>query len=262
MNLSHLTWATEGRLPFFPNPSLRCQAVRKLAACGQGELAAYCIVDEHVHAVLRGDSALVSKRARAITRGLRGLSAIPMDAARIRPISDRRHAENVFRYVLTQPQRHGLPTHAALWSGSCLPDLVGARRFGDLQLCWREVWPRLGPADSLAAVGLPSQLLEPVSIERVAQNGAHRLVEAVAASLCIPLPLVGRLPEVVLAKRTACTLAREAALPLQLVAETGGFSQRSAQRLANQAVPQGIRLTVRTRLALEDRVQHTPQQAG
>jgi len=258
MQLFHVTWATEGRLPFFPTPQLRCRAVRKLVACGQAQLAAYCIVDEHIHAVLWGEPAVVHRRARAITRGLRGLSAIPMDGARIRPVEDRRHAENVFRYLLTQPQRHGLPTHAALWNGSCLPDLVGARCFPEQQLCWREVWPRYTQAHALAAVGLPSQPLAPPSIEQVARLGAHGLVELVAAGFCLTPPLSGRLPERVLARHTACGLAREAGLPLRQVAAAGGFSLRSAQRLAGQPVPPAARRTVLARLALEDRVRLAP----
>jgi REP element-mobilizing transposase RayT len=259
MNLFHITWSTEGRLPFFPDEARRRGAVRKIVSCAGSNLACFCIVDEHVHVVIRGQPEIMRRRVRAITRSLRNLSAIPMDAARIRPIEDRQHAENVFGYVLDQPHRHGLPVHSALWSGNCLADMVGARCSSGLRLCHREVWPRHGAAEALAAVGLPRWTLEPVGIDHVARIGAHHLVQATATALCVSVPLDSQVPDVVIAKHVACSLAREAGLPLSAVAAAGGFSLRSAQRLASRAVPPAARRAVLTWLALEERVRRHPR---
>lgn len=259
MEIVHVTWSTEGRLPFFPDEALRRRAVRKLVAAAGAELVVFCIVDEHVHVVLYGNPTVIRRRIRAITRSLRGLSVVPMASGRIRVVADRAHANNVFGYVLDQPYRHELAVHSALWSGNCLADLVGARLIGGMQLCHRDVWPRFRPADAFEAVDLPRWILQPVKVEHVSAIGAHRLVAAVAAAFCLPLPLACQVPEVVTAKRVACRLAREAGLPLAAIARAAGFSLRSAQRLARQEVPESACKVVLTWLALEQRVRSNPR---
>jgi hypothetical protein len=254
MSLFHVTWSADGRLPLFPDEAVRRRAVQKLAAAGREELALFCIVDEHVHAVLRGELSAVRRRVRAITRSLRGLAATSMDGGRIRIIEDRRHAANVFAYVLRQPQHHGLQVHPALWSGSCLADLVGARLVSGLRLCHREVWPRFEPADALEAVGLPRQLVASNDLSLVSRAGGHRLAEAAAAAHGLSLPLDSRRPHCVVAKRAACSLAREAGLGLGSVAAAAGFSRRSAQRLATQPTALKHRAAILTHLALGDLV--------
>lgn len=250
----HITWSTEGRLPFFPGEALRLEAVRRLIAAGGDELALYCIVDEHIHVVLYGERELASRRIRAITRSLRCIAAVHLESPRIRPVNGRSHMETVFGYVLRQPGKHRLPGHSAIWAGSCLVDLVGARRLGDFQPCLRMAMPRVVVGDALEAVGLPRRRLEAVGLDQVRAAGAYELVRVAAAALGVALPLGAKVPDVVMAKRVACCLALQAGLSLEQVAEAGGFSWRSARRLATQSVPVELRQAVLLRFALEDRV--------
>ncbi len=254
MIASHITWSTEGRMPLFPDERARLLAVRALASAGKRELALFCLVDEHVHAVLYGDRVVVFRRARAISRSLRLLAAVPLEPARVRPIQGRSHMQSVFGYVLRQPAKHGLPVHPALWSGSCFPDLLGVRVIGGLTLCLRQLLPRASTRDLLRGVGLGSERMVPVGIERVASAGAHELVRVVSDAVGVLPPLVTQEPDVVQAKRAASVLAREAGLGLAPVAAAGGFSPRTARRLALEPVPEEIRRAVLGRFALEERV--------
>ncbi len=259
MRPKHVTWSTEGRLPFFPGEALRRRAVRKLVACGGAELGLYCIVDEHVHGLFNGPDVVVSRRIRACTRSLRQLAVIPLDAPRIRAINSRAHLENAVGYVLDQPEHHGLPEHSALWSGNCVADIVGARWIEGAELCTNLLLPRFRPSDALGAVGLPGWPLEPATLADVATVGAYGLVRAAASALCVALPLDSQLPHVVSAKRVACVLALEAGLALAGVAEAGGFSWRSARRLAAQPIPVQARRAVLPWLALEEGVRKFPR---
>ena len=96
-------------------------------------------------------------------------------------------------------------------------------------------------------------------LEHVAKMGAHHLVRAVAAAMCLPLPFCTQAPEVVDAKRVACTLARQAGLPLAPVAEAAGISLRTAQRLAKRSALEDKCRVVLTWLALEERVRNHPR---
>lgn len=250
----HITWSTEGRLPIFPDEARRLLAIKKIAAAARHELTMFCIVDDHIHVVLYGDRPTIARRARAITRILRRLAAVPIDTPRIRPINGRAHMTSVFGYILRQPEHHGLPGHPALWSGSCLLDLVGARRVEGGELHLNAVMPRATAGDAMEALGLPRWRLEPAGLPRVAAAGAHELVRVSAAALGVTLPLGGREADIVHAKRVACRLARDSGLSLAQLALAGGFSERSARRLAAQPVPDLILRAVLLRLALEDRV--------
>ena len=159
----HITWATESRHPMFPDEAARLAAVHKLVELARAELVLFCIVDEHVHLVILCDLSTARRRARAVTRALRRLAAVRVDPARIRPVNDRRHMENVLGYVLTQPDHHGLPIHSALWTGGCLPDLVGARFIPGLDLRITAALPRFRKSEALHKVGLPSRPLLPAA---------------------------------------------------------------------------------------------------
>jgi len=257
MDLWHVTWATEGRNPLFPDEGARLRAVAALVEAAAGDLALFCVVDEHVHAVLCGGRALAARRVRAITRRLRGLAVAPVDAARWKPIQDRRHMETVRDYVLRQPSHHGLPGPAALHSGSCCPDLLGARRLPGPVLCVTRALPRFRPVDALGAVGLGWAALAPAGPDALRAVGARRLVAAAAAAVGADPALGGKDPGVVLARRAAAVLARQGGLPLGEVAWALHAAPCSVRRLAVQPIDPAITAAVRLRLALEDRVAAT-----
>ncbi len=226
MQLWHVTWSAEGRLPFFPHDALRLAAVRALTEAGRVELLLFCIVDEHVHAVFHGERCIVARRVRAITRRLRRLAVVPLDSPRIRSVNGRSHLVSLIRYLVCQPAHHGLP--------------------------------RQTTSDVLAVVSLGRDKLEPASRERVAAMGAHGLVRSSAAAFGVSLPLRGQSEDVMAAKRAACVMAAAAGLPLRGVATAGGFSWRTARRLASQPVEPEVTQVVRLHIALEDRARLYP----
>jgi len=258
MQLWHVTWSSEGRLPLFPDEALRRRAVRKLAEVAGGALVVFCLVDEHVHVALVGDETVSRRRVRAITRSLRVLSAVPLDAARIRPIEGRNHMETVLDYCLRQPAKHGLPCHPALWSGGCLPDLVGARLVPRLTLGVQVALPRFEPRNAFASVGLPGRPLTLPGPAELRALGLGDLLAAATAALCVdPLPRTDW-PGDVLARRAFVHLAREGSHPTASIAAVLGCGDRGVRGLAHGALPETARRAVLARLALEARVRAVP----
>jgi hypothetical protein len=51
---------------------------------------------------------------------------LPLEPARLRPVADRAHLRRLVGYLAGQPRHHG----AGTFDGTCLPDLLGARRMG------------------------------------------------------------------------------------------------------------------------------------
>ena len=163
MDTFHVTLATEERTALCSSNTDRVRAAASVTrTCGR-ELLLFCVVDDHVHLVLRGTAKRVGQLAGNVSQSLRR-SGTPLDRARIRPVSSRSHLRTLVRYVLDQTTHHTLSTapHPALWPGSSFWDLVGARAmpgFGATPL--REALPRLTSDDVWGAVGLPA--LEPES---------------------------------------------------------------------------------------------------
>jgi len=238
----------------FPSEARRRAAVRKLAEVAGDDIALFCIVDEHVHAVPYAEQETMRRRARAITRSLRTLAVVPVQPARIRPVDGRNHMESVLDYVLGQPEKHELPVHPALWSGGCLPDLVGARVVPGLRLRVQDCLPRFRPWMALRAVKLPSGTLEPMPIDRLALLGPAALADAACSALCTAPGASGKEQGAVMARRAACVLAREGGLSLGAMAAALGVSAHTARRLAREPLPPQARRAVLLWLALEQRV--------
>jgi hypothetical protein len=254
MILLHVTWSADGRHPLFPDEALRRCAVRKLAEVGRDCLIVFCLVDEHIHTALMGEPATLDRRMRAILRSMRALAVVPLDGPRVKVIEDRTHLENVAGYVLRQPEHHGLPVHSALWSGGCVPDLMGARLVPGLTLRLSDALPRHTQRDVLEAVGLPPRRLDPPVPEALRLLGAGALYEAACAALCV-VPEGGcHAAGEVMARRAALALARECGMPLAPVAAAASCPERSARRLAAAPLPPDVRQAVLRYLALEARV--------
>ena len=254
MTCWHLTLASAGRLPLFDGEARLRAAVRVLARAGAGRLVLFCVVDDHVHAVVRGGRREAGRVGYAVWRGLQAVAATPVERTRVRPVESRAHLQWLVRYVLGQVQHHGLDTHPALWSGSCLQDLVGARAVLRLRLRLSELLPRLRLRTVYEHAGLPHQELAPAPDHAVRLAGAARLAEAAAAALAVDPALQGNTAPTVQARQAACALAREAGMPLSEVAWALRITPRAARRLAWRGVDATVRSAVRLRLALEDLV--------
>ncbi len=250
----HLTISSVSRLPLFPNPEQLRRAVWKLSEVLGDDLALFCIVDDHVHVVVVCEEAELATKTRALTRSMRALAAVDLHPTYVRPIESRRHMRTLLDYILRQPGKHDLPVHPALWEGSCLLDLVGARRLPGVRLRISEALPRTTQSDALAAVGLSRAPLVAVSLEELRRLGPSRLLAAAAAASGAPPTLQGITRCEARARQAACRLAREAGIPLSELAWHMDITPRACRRLVARPLDEDLCEVVLRRLALEQRV--------
>ncbi len=245
------TIASTTRHPMFPNEATRVRAVRALYRVFGGTLALFCVVDDHVHIVVYCEESRCWILARSFKLCMAAISAVETKPVHIEPIHGRNHMENLHGYVLRQSERHGLPGHPALWSGSCFADIVKARWIPGLRLRIPDVLPRYRPEHSCRKLELSLGDLAPVSLESVRLAGAKSLISAAAAACAAAPSLTGNHKETVLARRTACTLARAAGIPTGEIAWALDIHPASVRKLRRTMPPGEALRATRVRLALE-----------
>lgn len=231
----HVTIAREGRWKLFETEPAQRAAVRAVCRSYGARLLLYCVVDDHIHAVVRGDRADVGRATAGLQHVLRRRIA-PREGsgpftepARIRPVESRTHLEHLVGYVIGQPTRHGLAISAARWQGSCFQDLVGARTVGsfDSTAIGRHL-PRLTPEHLWAAAGMPP--LEPLAMDQIEAFGPRGIVQAAAAAHLAPSDLSGRARDAVEARALACGMLHLIGVPSERIASIVGCSVRTARR--------------------------------
>lgn len=260
----HLTFAAAGRHPLFPLEAARRAAVRALGRVAGDAVVLFALVDDHVHVVLFCEEAHVGRLARAILLALRRLAAAAIEPAHVRPVRDRSHLEWLVGYLLGQPEHHGLSEHPALTTGSCWPDLVGARRVPGLTLPLLRALPRFRLRDACRHVGLPEVELRPVSLDVVRAAGAVRLAETVASALAVGPGLEGNAPPVVEARAAIVQLGTAAGIHLAELAHALGVGPDAARKMGARPPDEGVLRAARTALALEAAVRagtHVPSRA-
>ncbi len=255
LKTTHLTFVTHGRQPIAPDEAGRRALVRVIIERAGRSLVCFCVVDEHVHVVFLSAPERTGILARALLFGIRGAASVPVHPAHVQPVVRRTHAEWLVTYVLTQTDHHGLREHAALWSGSCFADLVGARCVdGWVTSTIAAALPRWRMRSAYSAVGLPTVELEPMDLASVRGAGAARVVAAVASALAVGPELSGNAAGTALARRAAAKLAAEAGIQAGEVAEVLGLTVDSATRAAGRPVEERVLRAARIRLSLEDAV--------
>ncbi|MES2640320.1 MAG: hypothetical protein V4850_12580 [Myxococcota bacterium] len=262
MRTFHLTFATRGRQPVAPDESIRRALVRVIVRVAGISLVLFCVVDDHVHVVVLCTREVAGRLAQSLVLALRGASPVPVRAADITPVNSRPHMVELLRYVLTQSEHHGLAAPAALWSGSCFPDLVGARVIEGWRYNIREALPRFRRRDAYVAVGLPAEPLEPVSIARVRELGAWRLAEAAAGAVGVGPTLIGRAAPVVAARRVVVQLGLHAGIGPSEIGAALELTRWGVSRLGAGPSPAAEVRATRLRLALEDAVVRLPMRLG
>jgi len=256
MDLHHLTLATDGRRTLFPDETARRTALRALGGALAGRALLFCVVDDHVHVVLEGERAAVGRVAQAIAHRLGKLASAPLDPSRIRPVEDRAHLQSLVRYLLLQPTHHRLAGHPALWTGSCLPDLVGARAVQGLSLRLGAHLPRFHARDACALLGLPD--LDPLPGPAVRALGPVRVLAAASAVLAVGPVLAGRDAAVVAARRLGAAAATGAGIPAGEIAWAAFVTRRSAYRHAASPADPALARAVALRLTLEEAARNAP----
>jgi hypothetical protein len=245
-----LTFASPTRLALFPEERRRREALHAIGRVAGGSVVLFAIVDDHLHLVLLCEPDAVGRLARALLLALRPLAAVDVLPAHVSEVRGRAHLEWLVRYLLAQPAHHGVPVHPALTTGSCFPDLVGARRVPGLTLQLGAALPRYQLRDAYAIVGLPTERIVPAPLDRVRAAGARALVEAAASAACAG-PLLGRDEASVQARRAAVHLAAEAGVPFDELAHVLAVTRDAARKIALRAAPLPLVEATRVRLALE-----------
>jgi hypothetical protein len=259
MSIFHLTFATEGRLPPFPDEASRREAVCILHRVAGTALVLYFVVDDHLHAVLLCDRQRAGRLARAILLALERVCAAPLAPADIRPVRNRDHMQTLVPYLLTQLDHHGVPGNQATWAGSPFPDLVGARIIGSSPLRIRDALPRFRLGEAYAAVGLRRQEIQPWPIDMIAVTGAARLAAAATAAMCAPPGSPTNQPREVRARASAARLASAAGIRTMDMAAALGISSRGVRSARGRAVSEAELRAVRMWLALDEAARVLPE---
>jgi hypothetical protein len=253
MSLYHLTIATDGRTLLCKNEEERRWTVRALVRIALLELVLFCVVDEHLHAVLWGSLRRIGFLRSALTRSLQAHLEVPLQSSHLREVKTRAHLEWLVRYVLTQPSHHGLASPPALWTGSCFQDLLGARAIDGFQLRAREALPRLSLPAVCEMVGL-KRLPAPLGDPALREAGAKRLQEAASAALCIGPGLAGRSSLECHARDAITVLGEGAGIATNDLAWVTGVTANGIRRHRGATVDDALLRAVRVRLALEQAV--------
>ncbi len=249
----HVTIATVSRETAFPTELARRAAVRKIVRIAGKSLLLFGVVDDHTHTVLRTDEAGAGRTAQRLNCSLASCG-LRFAQADIRPVAGRLHLRRLVNYILTQPKHHDLLLHPALWEGSCLQDLVGARWLPGLELRIRDELPRLSLADLMNIVGLPSRAILPANRELLREAGLSRIAASTGATVAAG-SLRGRRTEELEARRVAVRLAYGAGFTRREISEALGCPPRSVTRYAvSDVAPEAIR-AARVRIALERAVE-------
>lgn len=249
MECWHLTWSSDGRMPFFPNESVRRTAVRAICRAVGQELALFSFVDEHLHTVPVCSAGRRSRLATAVALTLGPIVRASLGAVHPRAVESRSHLQRLVRYNIEQPVRHNLGVHPALWSGSCFQDLVGARVVDGLDLRIWDALPRMHSNDLYEVVGLP--IVKPVMVEQLRALGSKRLVKAAAAAVAADPDLGGRSRPVVRARRAVAHLGQGAGISLAEVAWSLRVTSRCVRMLIAAPAEPALDGAIRLQLALE-----------
>jgi hypothetical protein len=254
MTTHHLTLSVAGRVALARDERERRALVRVFVRASKGRFLAFDMVDDHAHA------GLVGPRPRLLARDVRRALAamrpdLVLEAPHLKPVEGRRYLRWLVTYFLNQPLKHGLDVHPALWTGSCFPDLVGARLLPGFSTApLRAALPRLGVRDLFKDVGLDPVPLQPVDDDALLGAGAARLAELAASVYGVGPGLVGRSGPVVKARTLAAVLGVRLGLSRVQLNPFLNATPQAIGRLASRPVdPKGER-ALRLRFALEERV--------
>lgn len=248
--LHHITLASKSRQPLFPDESRLRAAVRKMAEVFPDEMALFCLVDDHLHSPMFGDWQTAGRQGQRLAVALGPLVSVELQPAHRSPIETRAHMRRVLPYDLQQPVSHELGQHPALYSGSCLQDLLNARVLEGLRLRIKDALPRYHPRDACAAVGLGWPVL-PANDDQIRGMSAARLAAAASSALAADPALKGNWPHVVRARRAAAQLASQLGFSTTQLARTLGVSPVTLRRYCREREEAAVIQAIRMRLGLE-----------
>lgn len=249
----HVTLATAHRTRLFPSRTHLYPALHALTSIGGPRLLLFCVVDDHVHVVLRGDRATCGRLAGELSRSIARRSGQALGRTDLRPVDGRTHLLTLVDYLLRQPIRHDLPGHPAAWEGSCFVDLVGARHLpGFVPTAILQELPRLEPSRFWSIVGLsPPAATEPTTLF------PKDLIEAAAAALATDP--TRRTPRGTDARSLAVRAALQSGFPTRTLVTQLRLARRSVGDLRARSVDPSLETAFARQLALRTAVAASPR---
>jgi hypothetical protein len=264
MAIVHFTQATSGRRAIARDEAERRRILTALARTGGSRLLLFSLVDDHLHTALSGDRlGLLARDLRWVLRRYR--PDLALDPAHVKPVETRSHLTWLVAYLLRQPEKHGLAgVHPAIYGGSCLQDLVGARLLtGFSPGLLRAELPRLTQRELLPMVGLTEDRLAPASDEDLRRGGVARLVDLAAATLAVAPDFRGRDAVTVRARVLAARLSNHLEFAAREVGRLLQVTLRAVHRFANDRDEDPrAENALRLRSSLEDRALGRIERAG
>ncbi len=251
MRTFHLAFASYGRHHPFPGQGELRAAIHAITRVARSQLVIFGIAAEQAHVVVRCERPRAGLLARALLKSLRAVAGpAGLEPARLQPVADADHLLWLHDYLVQLPLRTGVSGHPALWEGSPLPDLLGARWVPSYQQQLVALLPGYQPARACKLAGLAS-LPSPVGPARARLLGIGQIGAAAAAAMAAAPDLQGRTTPQVLARRAAARLASRAGLPPSELSWAFGQTRRTAYRLATAPVPAAAIEALQLRLGLE-----------
>jgi hypothetical protein len=251
-----LTSQRDRRLPLFTKEHHYLEALHRLGRVCKGNLALFALIAEHLHLIALLSRTAAGRLAQAVLVTLRPLAKTPLATSYIDEVDGRGHSYRSVKYELQQPQKHGMPGPGALWPGSCLPELVGARVIPGLTLRLREALPTFQVKQALRVLDLPGDKILPAGRQQLRAAGAARLIAATAATLGVEPTLRGNSAPVITARRAVAHIAARLDLPPTELRSVVGKDRNTLWRLRRRPVSSECIDAIRRRVALEDLVQH------
>jgi hypothetical protein len=249
-----LTSQRDRRLPLFTKVRHYLDALHRLGRVCQGNLVLFALIAEHLHLIALLSRTAAGRLAHAASLTLRPLVETPLDASFIKEVDGQGHMYRSVKYELEQPKKHGMPGPAALWPGSCLPELVGARVIPGLTLRIGEALPTFQFKQALRVFDLPGDKVHPAERQQLRAAGVARLIAATAAALGVE-SLNGNRAREIIARRAVVQIAARLDIPSTEIQSATGMDRHTLWRLRRRAVSPECIDAIRRRVALEDLVQ-------
>jgi REP element-mobilizing transposase RayT len=249
----HLTYSSDGRFKIFPDEAERRKAIVRLSRMDI-VLLLFCIVEEHLHAVNKTEPSRAGRQAQAIQSAMQPLVDAELLPAFKRLVKDRGYLAWLIRYHVRQPIKHKVKEHAALWSGSCFQDLVGARYVPGLALPLGKSLPQYNVTTVLSHLDLVPSSVAPLGNDAIQALGAKRLAAAAASAVAAGPRLDNRRTESVHAKRMAALVAREVGISDDEITWVLPITKRWVRCATPQQGDDKRLKAIRIRLALEEAV--------
>ena len=184
--LYHVTVLSEGAQTVFVEPADRLRAVRRLAEFLDRRCLWMCLADTHFHTVVEALPEKIGFLRRDLRAVLRTLAGAAFQAAHAKPITEQRHLEACWRYVVSNRERHGVAGGIAD-DGSGLADVLGARRLAGFDITrWAAHLPRRTVGDLARDLGLLAGIVQPATSEEIRALGAIHLARVAAGAVGWP----------------------------------------------------------------------------